>query len=53
MIMRTLCLDFSKAESSIANMMRSNTNATTQTYLIGPRLLVSPVTLHNVMDWKA
>lgn len=52
MIMRPLYMDFERSDSSIASMTRANTNVTTQQYMFGPRLLVTPVTTPNVTEWS-
>lgn len=51
MIMRPLFMDFSITDPSISEMTRINNNVTTQQYMFGPRLLVTPVTLPNVTEW--
>lgn len=51
MIMRPLYMDFGTTDSNISMMTRMNDNATTQQYMFGPRLLVTPVTLPNVTEW--
>jgi len=51
MIMRPLFMDFSTTDSNINNMTKMNSNATTQQYMFGPRVLVTPVTLPNVTEW--
>jgi len=51
MIMRPLYMDFSTTDPNILDMTRMNTNVTTQQYMFGPRLLVTPVTLPNVTEW--
>lgn len=56
MIMRPLFMDFSLSDSNIPKWTRINDeglegNFTTQQYMFGPRLLVSPVTLPNVTHW--
>ncbi|KAK4502327.1 hypothetical protein PRZ48_005752 [Zasmidium cellare] len=51
MIMRPLYMDFSLTDPNISNMTRFNTNVTTQQYMFGPRLLITPVTLPNVTEW--
>ncbi|KAJ5259587.1 hypothetical protein N7478_012568 [Penicillium angulare] len=51
MIMRPLFMDFQSSDAHIAELTRSNTNETTQQYMFGPRLLVTPVTLPNVTKW--
>ncbi|KAJ9298333.1 CAZyme family GH31 [Paecilomyces variotii] len=51
-IMRPLYMDFERTDSHIAEMTRKNTNSTTQQYMFGPRLLVTPVTTPNVTEWS-
>ncbi|KAK4892740.1 hypothetical protein LTR27_008839 [Elasticomyces elasticus] len=51
MIMRPLYMDFSTTDPNIVAMAANNTNITTQQYMFGPRLLVTPVTLPNVTEW--
>ncbi|GAB7355523.1 hypothetical protein MBLNU459_g6006t1 [Dothideomycetes sp. NU459] len=51
MIMRPLFMDFGTTDAAIMGMTRTNTNVTTQQYMFGPRLLVTPVTLPNVTEW--
>ncbi|KAJ9209621.1 CAZyme family GH31 [Paecilomyces variotii] len=51
-IMRPLYMDFERTDPHIAAMTRKNTNATTQQYMFGPRLLVTPVTTPNVTEWS-
>lgn len=51
MIMRPLYMDFEKSDPEITKMTRENNNVTTQQYLFGPNLLVSPVTKPNVTRW--
>ncbi|GIJ99536.1 hypothetical protein Aspvir_001669 [Aspergillus viridinutans] len=51
-IMRTLYMDFERRDPQIAKMTRENVNATTQQYMFGPRLLVTPVTLPNATEWE-
>lgn len=51
MIMRPLFMDFSMTDSNILPWTRINNNITTQQYMFGPRLLVTPVTLPNVTEW--
>jgi len=51
MIMRPLFMDFETTDYNISFMTRMNTNVTTQQYMFGPRLLVTPVTLPNVTEW--
>ncbi|KAK6441773.1 hypothetical protein LTR95_001997 [Oleoguttula sp. CCFEE 5521] len=50
-IMRPLYMDFSVSDPNIVEMTRNNSNYTTQQYMFGPRLLVTPVTLPNVTSW--
>ncbi|GKZ21909.1 hypothetical protein AbraIFM66951_007321 [Aspergillus brasiliensis] len=50
-IMRPLYMDFEKTDPKISQLVSSNSNYTTQQYMFGPRLLVSPVTLPNVTEW--
>ncbi|KAK5164254.1 uncharacterized protein LTR77_009948 [Saxophila tyrrhenica] len=52
MIMRPLYMDFSQTDPAIAELTRQNANITTQTYMFGPRLLISPVTRPNVTTWE-
>ncbi|KAJ5350682.1 hypothetical protein N7541_008409 [Penicillium brevicompactum] len=52
MIMRPLYMDFEKSDPHVAALTRLNTNSTTQQYMFGPRLLVSPVTTPNVTEWS-
>jgi alpha-D-xyloside xylohydrolase len=52
MIMRPLYMDFSLTDPNIANWTAVNNNVTTQQYMFGPRLLVTPVTLPNVTEWS-
>lgn len=51
MIMRPLYMDFERSDPRVGQWTRMNTNVTTQQYMFGPRLLVSPVTLPNVTEW--
>lgn len=51
MIMRPLYMDFERSDPHVSEWTRSNSNATTQQYMFGPRLLVAPVTLPNVTEW--
>ena len=51
MIMRPLYMDFGSSDAEIFNRTAGNDNATTQQYMFGPRLLVTPVTLPNVTEW--
>jgi alpha-glucosidase (family GH31 glycosyl hydrolase) len=50
-IMRPLYMDFEKTDPRIRTMTQANTNVTTQQYMFGPRLLVSPVTTPNTTEW--
>ena len=50
--MRPLYMDFEKSDPQIASMTQANTNATTQQYMFGPRLLVTPVTTPNATEWS-
>ncbi|KAJ5614844.1 hypothetical protein N7528_008498 [Penicillium herquei] len=52
MIMRPLFMDFQASDPNIAELTQKNTNSTTQQYMFGPRLLVTPVTLPNVTEWS-
>jgi alpha-D-xyloside xylohydrolase len=52
MIMRPLYMDFEKSDPHVARWTSANTNITTQQYMFGPRLLVSPVTIPNVTEWS-
>ncbi|KAE8154103.1 glycosyl hydrolases family 31-domain-containing protein [Aspergillus avenaceus] len=52
MIMRPLYMDFEKSDPNIATWTSQNNNVTTQQYMFGPSLLVSPVTLPNVTEWE-
>lgn len=52
MIMRPLYMDFSLTDSSISTMTAINNNVTTQQYMFGPRLLVTPVTTPNTTQWN-
>ncbi|KAJ6031647.1 hypothetical protein N7540_002379 [Penicillium herquei] len=52
MIMRPLFMDFQTTDPNIAEWTQKNTNSTTQQYMFGPRLLVTPVTLPNVTEWS-
>ncbi|KAL5356470.1 glycosyl hydrolases family 31-domain-containing protein [Aspergillus floccosus] len=51
-IMRPLYMDFEKTDARIGTMTQANTNVTTQQYMFGPRLLVSPVTTPNTTEWS-
>ncbi|KAJ5771635.1 hypothetical protein N7520_002164 [Penicillium odoratum] len=52
MIMRPLFMDFGKIDPNISSWTGRNNNFTTQQYMFGPRLLVTPVTLPNVTEWE-
>ncbi|KAJ5991705.1 hypothetical protein N7451_007429 [Penicillium sp. IBT 35674x] len=52
MIMRPLYMDFQSSDPRIAKLTQMNSNVTTQQYMFGPRLLVTPVTLPNVTEWS-
>ncbi len=52
MIMRPLFVDFSTADPNIVTWTNYNTNFTTQQYMFGPRLLVTPITLSGVTTWQ-
>ncbi|KAI6799557.1 Alpha-xylosidase [Hortaea werneckii] len=52
MIMRPLYMDFGMTDPNIMEMTRNNSNVTTQQYMYGPRMLVTPVTLPNVTEWS-
>ncbi|KAJ5948390.1 hypothetical protein N7466_001405 [Penicillium verhagenii] len=52
MIMRPLYMDFQSSDSRIAELTQKNNNVTTQQYMFGPRLLISPVTVSNVSEWS-
>lgn len=49
--MRPLYMDFGISDAQIYTSARENDNVTTQQYMFGPRLLVTPVTLPNVTEW--
>lgn len=51
MIMRPLFVDFETTDDNISRMAKMNENITTQQYMFGPRLLVTPVTLPNRTEW--
>jgi alpha-D-xyloside xylohydrolase len=51
MIMRPLYMDFSISDPTINKRSAVNDNVTTQQYMFGPRLLVTPVTLPNATEW--
>lgn len=56
-IMRPLIMDFGASDPNITEWTSTNdltapVNATTQQYLLGPKLLVIPVTLPNVTTWE-
>ncbi|CAI7671235.1 unnamed protein product [Penicillium pancosmium] len=52
MILRPLYMDFQTSDARIAEWTRHNHNVTTQQYMFGPRLLVTPVTLPNITEWS-
>ncbi|KAG9663055.1 hypothetical protein KCU64_g1555, partial [Aureobasidium melanogenum] len=52
MIMRPMYMDFSLSDSNITAWTKVNNNFTTQQYMFGPRLLVTPVTLPNMTTWE-
>ncbi|TID17805.1 putative alpha-xylosidase [Venturia nashicola] len=52
MIMRPLYMDFSASDAQLYNRSAINDNVTTQQYMFGPRLLVTPITLPNVTEWE-
>lgn len=52
MIMRPLFMDFGVSDPAIGAMTMVNSNVTTQQYMFGPRLLVTPVTTPNVTEWE-
>ncbi|KAF1356110.1 glycosyl hydrolases family 31-domain-containing protein [Delphinella strobiligena] len=51
MIMRPLYVDFGTTDPAVMELTRNNSNVTTQQYMFGPKLLVTPVTLPNVTEW--
>lgn len=51
MIMHPLYTDFSRTDAAVMDMTRHNSNVTTQQYMFGPRLLVTPVIVPNVTQW--
>ncbi|RAK74324.1 alpha-xylosidase [Aspergillus fijiensis CBS 313.89] len=51
-IMRPLYMDFEHTDRNVSGLVAANTNFTTQSYMFGPRLLVSPVTRPNVSEWE-
>ncbi|KAF7596790.1 hypothetical protein BBP40_012389 [Aspergillus hancockii] len=51
-IMRPLYMDFERTDPRIAQWTQANNNVTTQQYMLGPRLLVSPVTTPNTTEWS-
>ncbi|KAB8272677.1 glycosyl hydrolases family 31-domain-containing protein [Aspergillus minisclerotigenes] len=52
MIMRPLYMDFEKTDPKVSQWTQANNNVTTQQYMFGPRLLVSPITTPNVTEWS-
>ena len=52
MIMRPLFVDFSTTDPLIHQMTGDNNNYTTQQYMFGPKLLVTPITIPNVTEWS-
>lgn len=50
--MRPMYMDFSLTDSNITAWTKVNNNFTTQQYMFGPRLLVTPVTLPNMTTWE-
>lgn len=44
-------MDFSVSDPNILLYSANNSNYTTQQYMFGPSLLVTPVTLPNVTEW--
>ncbi|KAG9560050.1 glycoside hydrolase family 31 protein, partial [Aureobasidium melanogenum] len=52
MIMRPMYMDFSLSDSNVTAWTKVNNNFTTQQYMFGPRLLVTPVTLPNMTTWE-
>jgi len=52
MIMRPLYMDFETSDPQISAWTQENSNTTTQQYMFGPRLLVTPVTKPNVTEWS-
>ncbi|KAJ5666581.1 hypothetical protein N7462_010990 [Penicillium macrosclerotiorum] len=52
MIMRPLYMDFQVSDPHVLEMTRQNSNVTTQQYMFGPRLLVTPVTMPNSTEWS-
>lgn len=52
MIMRPLFMDFSITDPNIMKWTQVNNNITTQQFMFGPSLLVTPVTLPNVTEWS-
>ncbi|RAL08014.1 uncharacterized protein BO97DRAFT_227994 [Aspergillus homomorphus CBS 101889] len=51
-IMRPLYMDFEHSDRNVSALVAGNANFTTQAYMFGPRLLVSPVTRPNVSEWQ-
>jgi len=52
MMMRPLYMDFSVSDPEISRLTQINSNITTQQYMFGPKLLVTPVTVPNVTEWE-
>jgi alpha-glucosidase (family GH31 glycosyl hydrolase) len=52
MIMRPLYMDFETSDPDVSTWTQKNNNVTTQQYMFGPRLLVTPVTEPNVTEWS-
>ena len=44
-------MDFEKTDPEIGKMVQANDDVTTQEYMFGPRLLVTPVTTPNATQW--
>ena len=51
-LMRPLYMDFGLSDPNVMALTANNSNVTTQQYMFGPRLLVTPVTLPNVTEWE-
>lgn len=45
-------MDFETSDARVAEWTRQNNNVTTQQYMFGPSLLISPVTVPNVTEWS-